>query len=114
MRVAHILFDLWPRDADLLKRSEPVRSILRKAVVRSGVRIVHTRFHQFEPHGFTGFFLIAESHVSVHSWVEEGWMAVDILSCGDMDGMVIVEGLREGIPSVRERLSGVERGDGRH
>ncbi|MDE2813596.1 MAG: S-adenosylmethionine decarboxylase [Gemmatimonadota bacterium] len=51
MRVAHILFDLWPRDADLLKRSEPVRSILRKAVVRSGARIVHTRFHQFEGSG---------------------------------------------------------------
>ncbi|NKB69637.1 MAG: adenosylmethionine decarboxylase [Candidatus Latescibacteria bacterium] len=112
MKVAHILFDVWPREATLLERTEPLRSIMQTAVSRSGARILHTRFHQFEPHGCTGFFLLAQSHVSVHTWVEEGWMAVDILSCGDMDGMAIVDYLRHGCAPGRERLRCLERGDG--
>jgi len=72
VKVSHILVDLWPAEREMLTHVEPVQSILLVAIKASEARILHQRFHQFEPYGFTGLVLIAESHMSVHSWVEEG------------------------------------------
>ena len=110
MNISHILVDLWPVDRQMLTHVEPVQSILLAAIRASGARILHHRFHQFEPFGFTGFFLIAESHVSVHSWVEEGWMAVDIFSCGDMDRDIILSHLRTHLAPTRETITHITRG----
>jgi S-adenosylmethionine decarboxylase len=111
MMPSHILVDVRPADADLLKTVEPVWSILREAVARSGATVIHTHVHQFSPHGFSGFFLIAESHVSVHSWVELGLLAIDILSCGNMDPQAIVGHLREHISPAEVSVLHVTRGE---
>jgi len=109
--VSQVLVDIWPADQSMLTWVEPVRSILLRGIEASGARILHHRFHQFDPHGFAGFVLIAESHVSVHSWVEEGWMAVDIFSCGDMNSDAIVRHLQERLEPTRETVTSISRGD---
>jgi S-adenosylmethionine decarboxylase len=110
MRISHILLDLWLADAELLKTVEPIASIVQRAVELSGATIIHSHFHQFEPYGFSGIILIAESHVSVHAWVERNLLAVDILSCANMDGEAIVRHLRKHLEPVKEELRDVTRG----
>ncbi len=106
----HVLYDLWVDDASLLKQVDAWREILLAAAKGSGATIIDYQFHQFSPHGVTGFLLLAESHISVHTWPEEGLAALDIFTCGPMDTNFIIARLRERFKPCRERLTTVNRG----
>ena len=45
--------------------------------------LLDLKLHLFEPHGITGFALLAQSHISIHTWPENGYVAVDIYTCGE-------------------------------
>src|SRR5512139_415449 len=61
----------------LIKRS------MREAALVSGATVVQEAFHLFNPHGISGVVVIAESHLSIHTWPEYGYAAVDLFTCGD-------------------------------
>ncbi|MFQ6096738.1 MAG: adenosylmethionine decarboxylase [Armatimonadota bacterium] len=100
----HVLIDLWFDGPDVLLKVEPTRSIMRRALRLAGAKVLHERFHQFEPHGFSGVFIIAESHASAHTWVEDNFMAVDLLSCGSVDWKLLLEELKRGLRPARQRV----------
>ncbi len=107
----HLLYDLWLSGGEILKYVEPLRTILVDAAVRGGANIYHQHWHQFEPWGVTGFLLLKESHISIHTWPEEeNFAAVDIFPCGPMDADLIVELLRQALQPIRERLVRESRG----
>ena len=106
----HFLYDLWVPDATLLQRIEPLRAVLLAAARDSGATVLANRFHQFEPHGVTGMLLLAESHLSVHTWPEERLVTVDIFTCGAMDTSLIIQRLRETLTPCREHLTTIRRG----
>src|SRR5205814_9039612 len=81
----HVLYDAWVEDPAVLARVEPIRELMCRAAEAGGATVLHEYFHQFNPHGVTGFLLLAESHISVHTWVDEGFAAFDIFTCGNMD-----------------------------
>ncbi len=110
MRKTHILIDLWCAEDECLRTVEPLESVLTAAVRESGATILHAHFHQFQPHGFTGVYVIAQSHVAVHTWVAERLLAADILCCGSMRWQVILEALRRTVQPVRERVRHETRG----
>lgn len=110
LQKTHVLIDLWSAEDGVLKTVEPTRSALTAAVCESGGTILHSHFHQFQPHGFSGVYVIAESHVSVHTWVAERLMCVDILCCGSMRWRVILEALRRTVQPVKERVRRESRG----
>lgn len=62
-----------------------VRDTLTEAARLCGATVLHTKFHQFSPQGLTGYILLAESHISIHTWPEYGYAAVDLFTCGSMD-----------------------------
>ena len=95
----------------ILNQVDPWREILLIAAERSGATVIGQQFHQFTPCGVTGFLLLAESHISVHTWPEEGLAAIDIFTCGDMDTEAILSWLRERLHPYRERLVTAERGE---
>jgi S-adenosylmethionine decarboxylase proenzyme len=107
----HLLYDVWLADLAILRRVAPWREILLEAAEQSGATVLDHQFHQFHPCGVTGFLLLAESHISVHTWPEEGLAAIDVFTCGGVDGEAIVRWLRERLCPQRERLRIVERGD---
>ncbi len=78
----HILAEFYGVDPSLLEKVAPVRDILESAVASSGLNRLDSRYHQFSPHGVTGFVLLAESHISLHTWPEKGHLALDIFTCG--------------------------------
>jgi S-adenosylmethionine decarboxylase proenzyme len=110
MRHDHLLCDLWFGKDDLLKFVEPLRSILLEAAEAGGAIVYHTHFHQFSPCGVTGFLLLKESHISLHTWVEERYAALDIFPCGAMDSDTIVQYLVERLGPRRVNLLQAERG----
>jgi S-adenosylmethionine decarboxylase len=79
----HLLADLTGIDAALLLDPAAIDTLLRGAALAAGARILHSHFHSFGPGaGVTGVLLLAESHISIHTWPEHGFAAADIFMCG--------------------------------
>ena len=112
----HVLYDIWVDDNAILATVEPIQTLLCNAAEAGGATILHSHFHQFDPHGVTGFLLLAESHISIHTWVEEGFAALDIFTCGPMNTDKVLEVIREGLKprhaSVRRIVRGADSGPG--
>lgn len=80
----HLLAELHGCQPDLLKRVDCVRDALVGAARACGATIVDVAFHEFNPFGVSGVVVIAESHLSIHTWPEYGYAAVDVFTCGDV------------------------------
>jgi len=79
----HVLLDLYGCNPDRLDDLDFLRETALEGVRRSGATIVGEYFKQFEPQGVSGVVVIAESHLSFHSWPEFGYIAMDYFTCGD-------------------------------
>jgi S-adenosylmethionine decarboxylase len=113
MTSRHVLIDLWTSDRALLERPEPLWTRLLDAARAAGATVLHAYVHQFTPWGFSGAILIAESHVNIHTWPEEGYLAMDILSCGPVDPDVLLNHFTHGLKITRRRVAAhVRGGDG--
>jgi S-adenosylmethionine decarboxylase len=79
----HLLLELFDCAPDALDTLEAVKGALIEAAKRAHATIVDVVFHEFNPFGISGVVVIAESHLSIHTWPEYRYAAVDIFSCGD-------------------------------
>ncbi len=79
----HILADLYGVNPDLIDRVEDIRHLLESAVKVADLTKISSHYYQFQPHGATGVVLLAESHISIHTWPEHGLATVDVYTCGD-------------------------------
>ena len=92
----HHVVELRGCDPERLRWVDTVREVMLEAADAAGATVVGFAFHQFRPEGASGTLLIAESHFALHTWPEEGYMAMDIFTCGDeMDADVAIEIVRE-------------------
>ncbi len=98
----HLLVDLW--GATNLDDPAAIDAALREAATVAGATILHGHFHHFTPNGgVSGVLVLAESHISIHTWPERDFAAIDIFMCGACDP-------RLGIP-VLERAFRPQRTD---
>ncbi len=79
----HILADLYGVKADKIDRVEDIRELLEESVKNANLTKISSHYYQFQPHGATGVILLAESHISIHTWPEHGIATVDVYTCGD-------------------------------
>jgi S-adenosylmethionine decarboxylase len=79
----HVLLELKQCDREVLEDIGEIREILLGAAERAKAKVVGESFHQFSPQGVSGVVIIAESHLSIHTWPEWSYAAVDIFTCGD-------------------------------
>ena len=79
----HIIAELYGVKEDLIAREETVRTIVEEVVEQAELTKVGSIYKQFNPHGVTGIVLVAESHVSIHTWPEYRLVNLDIFTCGD-------------------------------
>jgi S-adenosylmethionine decarboxylase len=79
----HLLIELFDCDYDAINNLDAVKATLVEAAKRAQATIVDIVFHEFNPFGISGVVVIAESHLSIHTWPEYRYAAVDIFSCGD-------------------------------
>ncbi|HZW05225.1 MAG TPA: adenosylmethionine decarboxylase [Anaerolineaceae bacterium] len=106
----HFICDLSDCDRILLLDSERARDLFAQAVRDSGLTIVSEGFYRFNPHGFTCFLLLAESHASLHAWPEHGYCAIDLFTCSlDLDIHPLVHRLKDLFGSTRSTVRKVDR-----
>jgi len=101
----HYLIDLRDCDPEIIKSVVPTREIVLRAAKECGATILDDYFHQFQPIGVSGVVLIAESHISVHTWPESGFAAADIFTCGEMKPQVAIDIMREGFRAKAASMS---------
>ena len=80
----HLLIELRECNPEILKSLKKVRNALVSAAKEARATIVDISFHEFNPFGISGVVVIAESHLTVHTWPEYGYAAVDIFTCGEV------------------------------
>lgn len=79
----HLVADLHGIARARLCDTHAIESLLRQSALAAGATIVYSHFHAFGPgQGVTGVVLLAESHISIHTWPETGFAALDIFMCG--------------------------------
>ena len=79
----HCILELYDCSRSKLDDEAFLRSTITAAVQRAGATLLQLITHHFEPQGITGLALLAESHLSIHTWPESGYAAVDVFTCGD-------------------------------
>jgi S-adenosylmethionine decarboxylase len=90
----HLIIDLW--QACRLDDLAEVETALRRSAETAGASLLKLELHRFLPSGgVTGVALLAESHISIHTWPERAYAAVDVFMCGRADPHKAVEVLRQ-------------------
>ena len=82
-RGTHLIADLHGVEPAVLSDAATLEALLRAAAAAAGASVLAAHFHGFGPAaGITGVLLLAESHISIHTWPEHAYAAVDIFMCG--------------------------------
>lgn len=81
----HLIAEYYSANATKLNDEEFVRHAMLEAAKRVGATVIGESFHSFLPQGVSGSVVIAESHLSIHTWPEYGYAAVDIFTCGNLN-----------------------------
>jgi len=107
----HLIVDLY--DAKHLDNIDVIDEALRKSVAAAGATLLHIHLHHFEPNGgVSGVAVLAESHISIHTWPEANYAAIDIFMCGNAHPDACIPVLREAFQpkniAVGEHLRGQE------
>ncbi len=104
----HLLLELW--DASRLDDLEHVERALREATEASRATLLELQLHHFEGGGVSGVAILAESHISIHTWPERRYAAIDIFMCGCADPYLAVPVLRRAFEVERVQISEHRRG----
>jgi len=106
---SHLILDLW--DAEHLDDAEVIEMAFRRAIQEAGATLLHMHFHAFsENGGISGVAVLAESHISIHTWPERAYAAVDIFMCGTAEPHKAVPILKHAFNAGRISLSEQMRG----
>ncbi|MDX1977481.1 MAG: adenosylmethionine decarboxylase [Pseudanabaenaceae cyanobacterium bins.68] len=78
----HYILEIYECPSTVLNDLEYIMECLRGAVKCAGATLLNQVAHQFSPQGVTALMLLAESHISIHTWPESGYAALDVFTCG--------------------------------
>lgn len=108
----HLLCEYRGCAPDLLDDLQAMEALLRESAAAAGATVLAAQFHRFRPQGVSGVLLIAESHLSLHTWPEAGYAAVDFYTCGRCDPHRAHEVIARGLRATETETLLVTRGDG--
>jgi S-adenosylmethionine decarboxylase proenzyme len=108
----HMLLELYQCPINILDNIPKIESILIDVVNRVGAKLVNKTFHHFLPHGVSGVVVIAESHITIHTWPEHNYAAVDVFTCDEKTDYQLVEKLLvENFQSKKHQQQTIKRGE---
>ena len=102
----HLLLELYRCDYEKLNDESFLRCTLNRAAKLAKATVLNLISNKFEPHGVTAIALLAESHISIHTWPESNYSAVDIFTCGknmmpELASQYLIEALKADEHSMR-------------
>ena len=105
----HLIIDLW--DGEHFDDAGVIELALRRAVQAAGATLLHLHLHEFTAGGgVSGVAVLAESHISIHTWPERGYAAIDVFMCGSAAPHEVVPVLRHVFKARRIAISEHMRG----
>lgn len=104
----HIIIDLY--DAEGLNDQARIETAMLECIDEAGATLLHIHLHPFEPTGVSGVAVLAESHISVHTWPENGYAAFDVFMCGDAQPEKCIDILGRAFNAGRVEVKQLRRG----
>lgn len=104
---AHAILDIWVESHNIkyLKDAEFLEMIMRESALAAGATILNSKFHSFGiDAGITGMLILSESHISVHTWPEKGFLAFDVFMCGKSDPSIAIKTLISNF-SIKKKIT---------
>ncbi|MCI4434776.1 MAG: S-adenosylmethionine decarboxylase [Thermoplasmata archaeon] len=107
----HIIADFYGVDKDKITYVEQIKPIFEETVRYAGLTKISSDYYQFKPKGCSGIVLIAESHLSFHTWPEHELITLDIYTCGDpKQAYLALEFLERALSPKKTSQMVIERG----
>lgn len=104
----HVLIDLWTEQH--LDEVDYIEKTLKKCVEACHATLLHLHTHHFSPHmGVSGVAVLAESHISVHTWPEQGYAAFDVFMCGNTQPQNAINVLKQAFKPARCKVLEIQR-----
>ena len=95
----------------VLDNTDIIKQLMLQAAKEANTTIINYYFHKFAPQGVSGAIIIAESHLSIHTWPEEGYAAIDIFTCGDKTKPYhAIEYLKDALKPTNIAITETQRG----
>jgi S-adenosylmethionine decarboxylase len=104
----HLIIDL--HGAKRLNDIDHIEVTLRHCVEAAQATLLHLHLHHFQPSGVSGVAVLAESHISIHTWPEAGYAALDVFMCGSANPDACIPVLREAFSAERVGVNEILRG----
>ena len=106
---SHIIIDLWNTRFD--NKINTLKKIIKKAVLIANATMLHIHLHKFgKEEGISGVAILAESHISVHTWPERDYIAFDIFMCGDTKPEEAAQYLIDTLKPKQNKITDLKRG----
>lgn len=108
----HIILELYDCPEELLRHPADAERFLLEAAQQMQATIVNSEFHAFSPYGVSGVVIIQESHLTIHTWPEHRYAAIDIFTCGQLQLEAGIEYLQTAFQAGRHWQHELARGVG--
>ena len=106
----HVIIELWGC-SEVINDASRVESAMKSAVHAANANLLDIFVHEFSPQGVTGVAVLAESHLSIHTWPEYGYVAADVFTCGSTTKPeAAAEVLRKAFEAETADIRELERG----
>ncbi len=106
----HIILDIYECDSKLLNDVDVMRKILVETTQEIGAKVVSEGYKKFSPVGISAFVIITESHISVHTWPEHRYAAVDIFSCNKIVAEDVLTSIMDKFKAKSISMYSLQRG----
>lgn len=105
----HLIIEVW--NGKNISSLQKIEEVFKNAIKAIGATLLKIDLHQFSPSGgISGVAIIQESHLSIHSWPEYKYAAMDIFVCGDINPYKAIPVIKEGFETEQIQVTEVKRG----
>jgi len=105
----HLLLEVYDASFEAINDVESIQNVMLRGIERAEMTVLNVFSHCFIPQGCTVVISLAESHVSCHTWPENGCLAIDVYTCGDKNPKMIALELLKYLNSDNYKLRELDR-----
>jgi len=105
----HLLLEVYDVNFEAINDVESLQNVMLRGIERAEMTVLNVFTHCFIPQGCTVVISLAESHVSCHTWPENGCLAIDVYTCGDKNPKMIALELLKYLNSDNYKLRELDR-----
>ena len=106
----HLILDIW--GAENLNNLELIEQCFLESIQAANATLLHIHLHHFiQGDGVSGVAVLAESHISIHTWPEKNYAAFDVFMCGQTSPMNVIPIILKAFKAKKHKLTAILRGD---